>query len=145
MLLESSLTIYIVDRNLHKRCESRTEIYIVNYGLYIIWKIALIIFSTFFQSTSKFSTSELKIKPKWWCSLCFLLWKQATSWALTLFQATKKKQEKKNRKPDFLNSRLPKNNTHISWYVDIVIHCLYEAIIFLCVLLGFCKALWMRK
>ena len=112
MLLETSLKIYIVDRNLQKRCESRTEIYIVNYGLYIIWKIALIIFSTSFQSTSKFSTSELKIKPKWWCSLSFLLWKQATSWALTLFQATKKKQEKKTGSPTFLIAG------YISWYVD---------------------------
>ena len=91
--------------------------FIVDRGLYIIWKIALIIFSTFFQSTSKLSTSELKIKTTRWCSLRFLLWKQATSWALILFHATEKKQEK-NRKPDFLNHRLPENDTQISWYVD---------------------------
>ena len=72
-----------------------------------------------------------------------------------LFHATEKKHEKK-RRPDFLNHRLPENDTQISWYVDrrcntlLLQHQQIQSLNWskgrmVAVSLGFCKALWMRK
>ena len=85
----------------------------VNYN----WEIVLIQFVWNCSSTKKWTSGGLLRG-----AASFLLRKQATSWALILFQATEKKLERKTRKPDLLNHRLPENDTDfprlISWYVD---------------------------
>ena len=54
----------------------------------------------------------------WWCSYCFLLWKQATFLAVIFFQAIifwpKRNWKEKTGIPAFLSHRLPENDTDFS-------------------------------